>query len=310
MTPRVTVVMPVFNGERFIGEAVASALASSFRDFEILVLDDGSTDGSLAAARRAAGGDARLRIVRLPHGGVAAARNAGLREARGGLIANLDSDDVMLPERLALQVAYLDSHPECVAVGGRSLVVDAAGTPLQVVGRLFTHLEIDAALLGGHGGSLGSDTAMFRKHTAQAIGGYEDKLTATGEDHDLWLRLAEVGRIANLPDVLTRYRVHDTNVSGGKDSQTRRLPVTLDNLARAFERRRITDRQPAKLPRPPIPRSEQWCDAGIVRYYSGNRIGALWRVLVAAALNPAAPATRSALRLMMSKRAPVRVGAP
>ena len=302
MTPRVTVVMPVFNGERFIGEAVASALASSFRDFELLVLDDGSSDGSLDAARRAAGGDPRLRIVALPHGGVAAARNAGLREARGGLIANLDSDDVMLPERLARQVAYLESHPECVAVGGRSLVVDAAGKPLQVDGRLFTHEEIDQGLLDGHGGSLGSDTAMFRKHTALAVGGYEDKLSATGEDHDLWLRLAEVGRIANLPDVLNRYRVHDTNVSLGPGSQARRLPVTLDNLARAFVRRGIAGRHPAKLPRPAIPRAEKWCDSGIVCYYSGDRVGALWRVLAAAMLNPTAPATRSALRLVAAKR--------
>src|SRR4051812_32841029 len=110
MSPRVSVVMPVYNGERFIAESVRSVLASDLTDLELLVLDDGSTDGSVAAANAAAAGDPRVRIVTLPHGGVAAARNTGLHEARAPLIANLDADDVMFPHRLSRQLAFLDAH--------------------------------------------------------------------------------------------------------------------------------------------------------------------------------------------------------
>ena len=111
MTTRVSVVMPVFNGERFIAEAIESVLESHFQDFELLVLlDAGTTDGSAAAATRAAGGDPRVRLIDHPHAAPSVARNVGLHAARGEFVANLDCDDAMFPDRLGRQVAYLDSH--------------------------------------------------------------------------------------------------------------------------------------------------------------------------------------------------------
>src|SRR4051812_20201169 len=104
MSPRVSVVIPIYNRAQFIGEAVSSVLASTYEDFELLLIDDGSTDDSLDIASRVAGGDPRLRIVELPHGGVAVARNTGLREAAGELIANLDADDAMFPRRIERQI--------------------------------------------------------------------------------------------------------------------------------------------------------------------------------------------------------------
>jgi len=295
----VSVVMPVYNGERYVGEAVRSVLASRFTDFELLVVDDGSTDASVDEARRAAGGDPRVRILSVPHGGVAAARNAALHAARGELIANLDADDVMFPERLERQVAFLDRHPDHVAVGARVLVVDALGRPERVIVRFFTHEEIDAAHLSGFGGALGNPAAMFRREAALAAGGFPPTGQATGEDHDFWLRLAEVGRLANLPDVLIRYRVHGANASVGKGSAERRLAVTLDNLRRAYQRRGITDREPAKAPAPPLRAAERWCDRALYRHFVGDRVGAFWRVVVALALNPAAPASRSAAKCIL-----------
>jgi glycosyltransferase involved in cell wall biosynthesis len=301
MPPRVTVVMPVYNGEKYIAEAVGSVLASRYADFELLVVDDGSTDASIAEATRAAAGDTRLRVVPMSHGGVAAARDAALREARGEFVANLDADDAMFPERLGRQVAFLDRHPDHVAVGARVLVVDALGRPQRVVVRYFTHEEIDAAHLSGLGGAIGNPAAMFRRQAALAVGGFPPTAHATGEDHDFWLRLAEVGRLANLPDVLIRYRIHGANASTGEGKTERRLAVTLDNLRRAFERRGITDREPTKAAAPPLRAAERWCDLALCRHFAGDRVGALWRVAVALALNPAAPATRSAVTRILGR---------
>ena len=291
--------MPVFDGERFIAEAVRSVLASRFQDLELVILDDGSTDRSVAEAERAADGDSRVRILRLERGGVAAARNVGLRQARGDLVANLDADDVMLPERLVRQVAYLDAHPECVAVGSRVLAVDAEGQPLRVLVRHFTHEEIDGAHLDGLGGALGNPAATFRTEAARGIGGYRADLNRTGEDHDFWLRLAEVGRLANLPDVLVRYRMHDTNASLDVADRERRQRVTLDTLARAFERRGIRDRTPEKRPAPPLRRAERWRDGALVSHFRNERAKAIGLAVGALALDPVSPATRHAFATVL-----------
>jgi glycosyltransferase involved in cell wall biosynthesis len=299
MTPRVSVVMPVYNGERFIAEAVTSVLASRFTDLELLVLDDGSTDASVAEVLRVSAGDARVRVIALPHGGVALARNAGLMHARGEFIANLDADDAMLPRRLERQVEYLDRHPDCVAAGSRALVVDGRGNPVRIGVRLFTHEEIDRAHMDGRGGAIWNPTATFRKAAAMQVGAYTEQLHTTGEDHDLWLRMAEVGRLVNIPEVLTRYRIHDANVSLVKAEQAQRLAVTMGTLARAFARRGITDSSPAKGKAPPMTRAERLRDAALLRHFSGDRVGAITRGLAALALSPGAPATRSALRTIL-----------
>jgi len=301
-SPRVSIVMPVYNGEQFIGEAVRSALASTFTDIELLVVDDGSTDASVAEATRAAAGDVRVRILSVPHGGVAAARNAALAAARGELIANLDADDVMFPDRLARQVAFLDAHRQYVAVGVRLVITDATGRPIRVHGRAFSHEAIDEELLSGNAGAIANAGAMFRRSSALQIGGYAAHLTTTGEDHDLWLRLAEVGRLANLPGVLMRYRVHESNVSVGAEKAERRLPITLDTLARAFARRGITDRVPEKRPPRAAKLFERWTDEALLAHYRGERASAVARALVAVALNPFSPAARAALATVLFRR--------
>jgi glycosyltransferase involved in cell wall biosynthesis len=180
MTPRVSVVMPVFNGERFIAEAVESVLASDFHDLELLILlDGGTTDDSAAAATRAAAGDLRVRLIDHPHAAPSVARNIGLKEARGEFIANLDADDAMFPDRLGRQVAYLDSHPQCVGVGSRALIVDAENRPVRIGVRAFSHEEIDGAHLDGRGGTIMNPTATFRRQAAETIGGYSSDLLTT-----------------------------------------------------------------------------------------------------------------------------------
>jgi glycosyltransferase involved in cell wall biosynthesis len=313
MTPRVSVVMPVLNGERFIAEAVESVLASDFRDLELLVLIDGATtDGSADAAARAAAGDARVRIIDHPHVAPSVARNIGLKEARGALIANLDCDDAMFPGRLSRQVAYLDRHPDCIAVGSRVLVVDAENRPLRVFIRDFTHEDIDRAHLEGRGGALGNPTATFRRQSALAIGGYSADVLTVGEDLDLWLRMAEVGRLANLPDVLVRYRVHGKNASVGDALKEHRRVTTLEILSRAFVRRGIADRQPAKVDWPPARAWERWSNRALLHYFSGDRARAIAEALLAFTLGPGELAARSALATVLGGpppqwRMPVRL---
>ncbi len=302
--PRVSVVMPVFNGARFIGEAIVSVLGNTFSEFELLVIDDGSTDDSVAAANHAAAGDPRVRVITVPHGGVGAARNAGLHAARGEYIANLDADDTMFPARLARQVAYLDKHPECVAIGSRVLAVDDTGTPIRIIVRTYSHEEIDSAHLAGRGGAIWNPTAMFRRDVAVAVGGYRAHLDRTGEDHDLWLRMAEVGRLANFPDVLIRYRIHGNNASISADGRERRLAVTLGNVGDAFARRGITGREPAKLPPPPLRAWERWTDRSLVLYYGGNRLRAIGPALVGLLLQPGSPVARSAARTILAGAPP------
>ncbi|MEO7458048.1 MAG: glycosyltransferase family A protein [Gemmatimonadaceae bacterium] len=301
---RVSVVMPVFNGERWIAEAVKSVLSSTYRDFELLVLDDGSTDGSRAAAIAAAASDPRVRVIPLEHGGIAATRNAGLEHSRGEFIANLDADDAMFPERLGRQVAFLDAHPECVAVGTRSVVVNDDGIPVGIVGRYFTHEDIDRSLLQGNGGAIGNDTAMIRKQVAIDVGRYSVNLRATGEDHDMWLRLAEAGRLVCVPDVLNRYRIHANNTSRGAGSKDRRLPVTLHNIERAFARRGIKGRTPEKVKQAPMKPVERWRDRALLAYYRGATTKALVRALGALAASPFDASIRAALRQIRSGPTP------
>ena len=207
----------------------------------------------------------------------------------------------MLPDRLERQLAYLDAHPECVAVGARVLAMDADGTPLRVLIREFTHEEIDGAHLDGRGGALGNPTATFRADAARRIGGYRDELRTTGEDHDFWLRLAEVGRLANLPDVLVRYRMHDRNASLDAADRERRHAVTRDTLARAYERRGIRDRDAAKRPLPPPRRAERWRDAALLSHFRGQSLRAVAHAVGAALLEPASPSVRYALRAVLGR---------
>jgi hypothetical protein len=120
----------------------------------------------------------------------------------------------------------------------------------------------------------------------------------------MWLRLAETGRLICLPDILNRYRIHQTNASLGEGSRERRLPVTLDNLSRAFARRGITDRQPEKVAPPPMTRGERWRDQALLRYYLGDRRGAVMQALTTALLHPGTPGMASTLRMIIGSVPP------
>ena len=210
--PTVSVVMTVFNTERYVGEAVDSVLSQTFGDFEFIIIDDGSTDGSTSILNEYAKRDGRIRLTSRPNTGIVAAANEGIGLARGRYLARMDSDDVCLPHRFQAQVDYLNTHPECVVVGSRVTVVDPYGSPVFDSGQKLAHDEIDAELLSSGGGwAIVQPSAMMRTDAVRKVGGYRGRHNVS-EDQDLFLRLAEVGRVANLPEPLLRYRRHYKSV--------------------------------------------------------------------------------------------------
>ncbi len=219
-TPRVSVVMPVFNAAAYLDAAVRSILAQTFTDFELIGVDDGSTDASLAMLRQFADQDRRVRVMSRPNTGIVGALNDGLAAATGEFIARMDADDVSLPTRLARQVAYLDEHPQVVAVGTWVVEVDPYRSPLRERRPPTDHVAIDAAHMAGHGGQIAHPSAMMRAAAVSRAGRYRPACQ-WAEDLDLFLRLAEIGKLANLPAVLLQYRQHAGNVCFTRQSQQR-----------------------------------------------------------------------------------------
>jgi glycosyltransferase involved in cell wall biosynthesis len=203
--------MPVYNGEPYLASAIDSLLAQTFTDFELIAVDDGSTDSSLPLLKRYAERDRRVRAISRPNTGIVGALTDGIAAARAPLIARMDADDLSLPSRFERQVAYLSDHPECVLVGTQVLLIDADGAPIRVKGDTqFAHDTIDHAHLN-RTWPLVHPTIMVRRSALDAVGGYREKYKWL-EDLDLFLRLAEVGKLANLEDVLLHYRLHMSSV--------------------------------------------------------------------------------------------------
>lgn len=209
--PALTVVVPVWNRERFVGACIESILAQTFTDFELLIVDDGSTDRSPRIVRRYADRDNRIRVIQQAKTGCYAARNAALAATRGEWTAIVDSDDVALPHRMERQVAFLRSRPDHAAVGTWAVFTDPYLIPNRVVRPPTEHEAIDQRHLSGTPGGLIHPTAMCRTELIRRVGGY--RLAPSSADYDLFLKLAEMGRLANLPHVHQQVRTHYRSIS-------------------------------------------------------------------------------------------------
>lgn len=205
--PAVTVLLPVFNGWPHLPEAVASILDQTFVDFELLIVDDGSTDETPAYLDSLR--DPRVRIIRQANAGLVASLNRGLREAKGSLIARMDADDVCAPDRLAAQCALLETRPAVVAVGCCYDVIDASGAVRAAVHLAaaadYLHRQLYLRNVFAHA------AMMLRRSAVIELGGYRD--VGPVEDYDLWCRLAARHPLANVPEPLLRYRVVETGIS-------------------------------------------------------------------------------------------------
>lgn len=207
MNPKVTVLIPVFNRERFVDEAIRSVVEQEFDDFELLLVDDGSTDGTPQVLEGWRQRDPRVVVVTSPANlGIPDALNLGLAHARGAYVARLDSDDLMMPRRLAAQAAVLDAHPEVALVSCAYEIVDLAGNHLNTW-RGDEPPEVTALLLHFYNVVGGGGQVMFRLAEVLEEGGYA-RVYPSSEDYDLWVRLLRRGRIETLPFIGMTKRTH------------------------------------------------------------------------------------------------------
>ena len=218
--PRVSVVMPVYNSQKYLAEAIDSILAQTFGDFELLCVDDGSSDNSAAIIQSYAQRDSRVKLIQHEQNlGSSSARQTGLRRAQGEYVAMCDSDDTCRHERLEKQLAFMRANPAIGVLGGQALKTTPDMQPLaphtvpQRHSLIVLHLFLGLFIVGG--------TAMIRREQLEAVGGYDERIRFA-EDLDLWTRFAMQGgvRFHNLPDVLIKYRIHQQSQTRSHDPAT------------------------------------------------------------------------------------------
>jgi glycosyltransferase involved in cell wall biosynthesis len=213
--PQVSVVMAVYNCERYLEEAVESILNQTFRDFEFIIINDGSTDRSSELLNCLASKDGRIRLVHQENIGLTTSLNHGLYMARGELIARMDADDIALPCRFDHQVGFLQKHQDVVLLGGEVELISEQGVELGPRGQPTDEQEIRRRLLLGDGGVITHPAIMFRRSVALKVGGYDLRFSTT-QDLDLFIRLSERGKVTNLPETVLKWRQH-----GGSVNRTR-----------------------------------------------------------------------------------------
>ena len=210
--PSVDVVIPVYNGASTVESAVASIQEQTVRDIRILVVNDGSTDGSRAILERMAAADPRVVLLNRENGGIVDALNAGLAACTAELVARHDADDLALPDRFARQIAWFRDHPRCSAVSGAVIHIDVNGRELGPKVALDSPDLADPLLYPQKEPYLVHPFLMMRRAAVMAAGGYRHVFHA--EDTDLYWRLQETGELANMDDLLGYYRVHNQSVTG------------------------------------------------------------------------------------------------
>jgi len=212
MAAAVSVVTLISNVERFLAEAIESILSQTFKNFEYVIVDFGSTDNSPEIAWKYAAVDSRIRFHRIAPCSLPQARNAACSIAQGRYIAIMDADDVSMPDRLAVQVEFMDKHPEIALLAALADSVRADGQPFdfQLHQPPSEHDEIREALKDHC--PFCASTALFRREAFTAVGGYRVALSQS-EDLDLWLRITERFRCAALQHVVLKYRFHSQQLS-------------------------------------------------------------------------------------------------
>ena len=221
-TPVISILMPVFNAARYLEKAVRSMLLQSFPNFELIAVDDGSTDGSLGILQQLAQEDPRIRILSRPNTGIVGALNDGLAVARGEYIARMDADDISHPARLATQLRYLDKHPEVVGVGCDVCMIDPAGRPLKEFKVTTDPQKLRQKIIGIEDIGIIHPALMVRRDVMKRVGGYRPEYNFV-EDFDLYFRLLDEGELANVPGVLLDYRQHQASTNAQKHHLQREL---------------------------------------------------------------------------------------
>ena len=233
MTPIVSVILAVHNDERYIEESVQSVLKQTYEDFELILVDDGSDDGTVSLVDTLVRTDSRIRLCRQRRSGLTKSLIRATVEARGRYLARQDSDDRSRPNRFALQTAFLDSHPNIAAVGSGTIVIDHSGRRIKtIVGEQGTD-TIRNSLLSTRSTPV-HGSMMMRRASVVAAGGYRRAFTAS-QDFDLWLRLTEQFGLDNVSDILYEWRLNPEGIYCTR--RTDQLMLSSIALAFAVERR-------------------------------------------------------------------------
>ena len=233
MQPLVSAITPAYNAERFLAAALDSALAQTLPEVEIVVVDDGSSDGTGAIADGyAAAHPQRVRVVHQVNRGLCPARNAAMAVARGKYFALLDADDVWLPQHLAASVALLERAPQLGLVHANIERIDGDGKPLHVPPRYWREGDDAFARLLLREEHVSCPTAVFRRELVDELGGFDERFNRLGcEDRDLWLRIAARSKLAYVDEVQARYRLHGKNMSGNVDKMRRARLLLVEKFA-------------------------------------------------------------------------------
>lgn len=211
--PKISVLLPVYNGELYLREAIDSILNQTFQDFEFIIIDDGSTDES-ANIIRSYDNEKIIFFEQGENKGLISSLNKGLALARAPLIARMDADDISLPERLAFQRTWLHEHPEVDVLGtGRRFIDTDGNLSVRVACAHAEHKQIIECILHSKKGTvLSHPTVMMRKAIVLQVGGYNEHFPVC-EDMDLWLRVADFGNLHVISNPLLHYRRHKRSVS-------------------------------------------------------------------------------------------------
>ncbi|MEM9417716.1 MAG: glycosyltransferase family 2 protein [Planctomycetota bacterium] len=232
--PELSVLMAAYNAERYVAETLRSVLSQTYEDFELVIVDDGSTDGTAQILEAFATSDPRVRVITGPNAGVPQAANVGLAACRGEFVARIDADDIAKPRRFEVQLQYMKDH-DLVACGTWHDFIDEHGRLLKLLETPVDDATIQDMALRGHG-SICNPTSMFRRQALVDLGGYSEDMPVA-EDLDCWLRLGEVGKLGNVPECLGQYRLHSTSISERKCiAQREHARIACE---RAWERRGI-----------------------------------------------------------------------
>lgn len=219
MNPRVSVIMAVYNGERYLSHAIESIIHQTFKDFEFIIIDDGSSDASGAIIKEYAARDARIRPIYLEHSGLTRSLNRGITDARGTYIARMDADDISLPERLEKEYGYLMEHPEVALVSCFARIIDDNGHMMnEHCPPLSTKDIIKRSFFSGQ---ICHPSVMFQADTVRILGGYNEYFVYA-QDYELWLRLMRKHEVATIPEFLFLWRKSKHGIGRVKGREQRR----------------------------------------------------------------------------------------
>ena len=227
-TPKVSVLMSVQDGERYLRAAIESILDQTFANFEFLILDDASSDASRAII--ASYDDPRIRLIENERNlGLTRSLNRGIRLSRGAYIARMDADDLSLPDRLQKQVDFLDADPQCAAVASFAKKIDGNAAEVGVLTSPLEEEAIHRRLRRGN--CLAHGSVMMRMQPLESVGLYDETMTSS-QDYDLWLRLSEEHRICCIPEFLYAWRDHSDGISRTLANEQKRFAEVAQDRAR------------------------------------------------------------------------------